>query len=227
MNTEAFTGRAQAYVKARPGYPDEAMEYIYKLAPPNAVFADIGAGTGKFTKLLARYGNEIFAVEPNADMREQLVITLALFSNTKIFDGTAETTKLPDKSVDVITVAQALNHLDLETFRLECKRIGKPNFTVISLHNHTPNKIASISQYKKSIGTFFSNPIVREFPNTVYFTRDKWLLYHQSMSGVPMTEADAGYEEYKAELNAIFDRDNMDGILRHDLITKVYSECIL
>ena len=50
MNTEAFTGRAQAYMKARPSYPDEAMEYIYGLAPMGAVFADIGAGTGKFTK---------------------------------------------------------------------------------------------------------------------------------------------------------------------------------
>jgi 16S rRNA A1518/A1519 N6-dimethyltransferase RsmA/KsgA/DIM1 with predicted DNA glycosylase/AP lyase activity len=85
MITEQFTGRAQAYVKARPGYPDEAMEYIYNLSPQGAVFADIGAGTGKFTELLARYENEIFAIEPNADMREQLVITLAPFPNTKIF----------------------------------------------------------------------------------------------------------------------------------------------
>jgi len=37
MNIEAFTGRAQAYVKAHPGYPDEAIEYIRKIVPPENV----------------------------------------------------------------------------------------------------------------------------------------------------------------------------------------------
>ena len=93
MNTDAFTNRAQAYTKARPGYPDEAIEYIRTLVPQRAIFADVGAGTGKFTELIARHGYEVFAVEPNADMLEQLAITLAPFPNTKIFDGTAEATK--------------------------------------------------------------------------------------------------------------------------------------
>ena len=68
MNVEAFTGRAEAYVQVCPSYPDEAMEYIRKLVPPGAVFADVGAGTGIFAALLARYGGEVFAVEPNSDM---------------------------------------------------------------------------------------------------------------------------------------------------------------
>ena len=53
MNTELFTGKAEAYAKARPGYPDAAMDYICTLVPPKAMLADIGAGTGKFTILLA------------------------------------------------------------------------------------------------------------------------------------------------------------------------------
>jgi len=221
MITEQFTGRAQAYAKARPGYPQEAVEYIYKLAPPNAVFADIGAGTGKFTELLARYGNEIFAVEPNADMREQLIITLSQFSTIKIFDGTAEVTKLPDKSVDVIISAQALSKFDGDAFRVECLRIGKTNPIVISLFNYEHE---GLGNYEKPINALYKNPVVREFPNPVYFTREKWLLYHASMAGVPMKESDAGYEEYTAELNKIFDRDSVDGILKQNLITKVYSE---
>ena len=77
MNTKKFTGKAQAYAYARPGYPNDAVDYIKTLAPAGAVFADIGAGTGKFTELLARQGHIIYAVEPNADMREQLAVTLA------------------------------------------------------------------------------------------------------------------------------------------------------
>jgi len=84
MNTENFSGKAQAYAAARPGYPDEAIEYIRSLVRQDAVFADVGAGTGKFTELIARHGYEVFAVEPNDDMRKQLEITLKPYINVKI-----------------------------------------------------------------------------------------------------------------------------------------------
>ena len=223
MMTEQFTGRAEAYVKARPGYPDEAVDYIYKLAPSGAAFADIGAGTGKFTELLARYGNEIFAVEPNADMRGQLVIALANFPNVKTFDGTAEATKIPGNSADVIVNAQALNKFDINAFRAECQRIGKPDAVAVSLWNGEEGE--GLGNYDKSIKAFYRNPIVREFPNPVMFTRERWHLYHSSMAGVPR-EFEPGYEEYTAELNEIFNRDSADGMLRHNLRTVVYSEKI-
>lgn len=227
MNTEAFTGRAQAYVKARPGYPREAIEYIRTLVPPDAVFADIGAGTGIFTELLAQNGYEVFAVEPNADMREQLAITLAPFPKTKIINGTAEATTLAEHSVDIIANAQALNRFYIDLFRAECLRIGRPNPIVISIYNDDEIKgeYKGSPRYKKSTGAFYRNPAVREFPNPVYFTREKWLLYYLSMEGVPQ-ESDAGYEAYTAELNEIFDRNSVDGTLCLNLVAVVYSEQI-
>ena len=96
MNTEVFTGKARAYANARPSYPDDAIRYIHEIIPKGAVIAEIGAGTGKFTELLARYGYEIYAVEPNEDMRKQLAVTLALLPNAKIISGTAEATTLLD-----------------------------------------------------------------------------------------------------------------------------------
>lgn len=98
-NTDLFTGKAEVYASARPSYPDAALDYIASLVPQGAAVADIGAGTGKFTALLARHGYEMFAVEPNADMRKLLAVTLAPFTNAKIIDGTAEATTLPDHSV--------------------------------------------------------------------------------------------------------------------------------
>jgi len=68
MNTKLFSGKAQAYADARPGYPDAVLEYIKSIVPTNAVFSDIGAGTGKFTALLAKGGYTIYAVEPNNDI---------------------------------------------------------------------------------------------------------------------------------------------------------------
>jgi len=225
MNTKEFSGRALAYTKARPGYPDEAIKYINALAKPDAVFADIGAGTGKFTELLAQYGHEIFAVEPNADMRDQLAVILASFPNVKIVGGAAEATTLPNHHVDVITNAQALNWFDIEAFRLVCQRIGKPNALVVTLYNYNCDEVHGISRYDKSTGALYRNPTVREFPNPIYFTRDNWILYFLSMAGVPQP-SESGYEAYISEINAKFDHDNVDGLLRLDLTTKVYSEVL-
>jgi len=226
MNTEAFTGKAQAYTNARPGYPDEAIEYICSLVKPDAVFVDIGAGTGKFTSLIAQRGYEVFAVEPNADMREQLAVTIAPFSNAKIVNGTAEATTIPNDSIDVITCAQAIGWFDLDAFRNECHRIGKRDVIVVSLHNESPgdNHVPGSHRLtsKQAADIFFSNPTVREFPNPIFYTRERWIQHNASISDNPQS-SDAEYDTHTAKMNEIFDRKSMDGLLRIDLITKVYS----
>ena len=222
-SNDAFTGRAQAYTQARPGYPNEAVEYIRALAPPSAVYADVGAGTGKFTELIAKHGNSIFAVEPNGDMRAELRKTLAPFPNATIVDGTAENTTLADNSVDIITNAQVLNRVDINAFRAECARIGRRNPFVVTLFN--TEKAEGTPRYSKSTSAFYKDPIVIQFPNPVFFSRDMWLLYYLSMEGVPFP-SEPGYEAYAAELNERFDRESKDGILRLDLVTVVYSERI-
>lgn len=229
MNTDKFTGKAQAYANACPGYPKEAVEYICSLAPPDAIFADIGAGTGKFSVELAQRRFFVFAVEPNADMREQLTASLSPFPNIKIVDGTAEATKLPDHSVDVITCAQSLGWFDLNDFRDECCRIGKPGAIVISLYNGTPGDNYTPGSHRLSsrlaTDIYFKNPAMREFPNPILYTRERWLQKNASISDNPQP-SDPGYDEHITELNEIFDCNNIDGFLRQDLVTVVYSERI-
>jgi len=222
LNTEIFTGKAEVYAKARPGYPNAAMEYICELMPPAAVIADIGAGTGKFTVSLARYGYNIIAVEPNTDMRGELIKTLTPFPNVKVVDGAAEATTLPDHSVDIITCAQALHWFDLDAFRAECRRVGKPDVLVIVVYNNTPGG-SSIEYGKQSTSVFFRNPVVREFPNPMYYTRESWLQYMTSHSHDPLP-SDPAYDKHIAEVNAIFDSENVDGLICREVVTKVYSE---
>lgn len=224
MNTEKFTGKAEVYAKARPGYPDAAIDYIKSMVPSNAVFADIGAGTGKFTELLARHEYTVFAVEPNADMREQLTLTLAAFPNVIMVDGSAEATTLPDNSVDVITCAQALHWFDLKVFLSECRRICKPGGLVIALYNNTPGG-SSMIYSKQSTQEFFNEPAVREFPNPMFYNRESWLAYMTSHSHDPLP-SDSGYAEHINEVNKIFDRENINGLIRRDVVTVVYSERI-
>lgn len=224
MDTENFTGKAEAYAKGRPGYPKEAIETIVGLAPTGAIFADIGAGTGKFTVKLAECGYDVFAVEPNTDMRRQLAITLAPFSNAKIMDGTAEATRLPNHSVDILTVAHALHWFNLDAFRAECRRVVRPGGLIIAIYNHLPGK-EMIDLYKKTVDAFFTKPTTWEFPNPLYYTRDNWLAYIESQDDSPLS-TDLRYEEHIAAINAAFERDSTDGLLYCDRVTKVYCERI-
>lgn len=133
-----FHGKAQAYDRARPGYPEAAMRYIASLLPDGARVADIGAGTGKFTVPLAKLEYEIAAVEPDADMRGVLTDATRPYANVTAADGTAEHTGLPDHSVDAITCAQALHWFDRDAFLAECARISRSDtFLLISIYNST------------------------------------------------------------------------------------------
>ncbi|GHU47492.1 hypothetical protein FACS1894120_5550 [Clostridia bacterium] len=95
MNKDVFTGKAEVYVKSRPSYPDDVIQYITSLSPLCAYFADIGAGTGKLTELIAKLEYPVYAIEPNNDMRSQLIKTLQQYSNATVIDACAEVTKLP------------------------------------------------------------------------------------------------------------------------------------
>ena len=222
MNIENFTGKAEAYAKGRPCYPKEVIETIFRFISPNAVFADIGAGTGIFTVKLAERGNTVYAIEPNADMRVQLAITLKPFKNANIISSTAEDTQLPDHCVDVITVAHALHWFNLDEFRTECCRISKPGGLVIATYNHIPGDEMT-DCYKQTIDNFFTNPTTWAFLNPIRYTRDNWIAYILSQDDGLLPNA-SGYDSYIAALNAKFDQDSVAGLLHCDRLTKVYSE---
>ncbi len=70
-----FTGLAGDYAKFRPGYAPQVANAILSYAGRDAASldaADVGAGTGIWTRMLAARGlHSVVAVEPNDDMREQ------------------------------------------------------------------------------------------------------------------------------------------------------------
>lgn len=122
MNEQKFTGKADLYEKFRPSYPDELIDYLYENARCDNV-ADIGAGTGKFTRCLLKKPWKVTAVEPNADMRGKL----AAIDGITVVNAPAENTGLADKSVGLVTAAQAFHWFDEDGFKRECGRILTPN----------------------------------------------------------------------------------------------------
>ena len=132
-----FSDRVEDYVKYRPGYPPAVMEALRTQCglTPSAVIADIGSGPGNFARLLLENGNEVFAVEPNAEMRAAGQQLLESFANYHSQAGKAEETGLADSSVDFVTAAQAFHWFDLPRAREEFRRILSHDGWVVLLWN--------------------------------------------------------------------------------------------
>ncbi|MFA9380397.1 MAG: class I SAM-dependent methyltransferase [Acetanaerobacterium sp.] len=137
MNEEKFTGKASTYSKYRPTYPKAYIDYLYSEVglKEDSIIADIGSGTGIFSRLLLSRGSTVLGIEPNDDMRRFAEKDLAGFKGYTSIKASAENTALPDFSVDFITVAQAFHWFDRSSFRLECKRILKYSGRVILVWN--------------------------------------------------------------------------------------------
>ncbi|MFB7127102.1 class I SAM-dependent methyltransferase [Kitasatospora sp. NPDC056273] len=75
MSTRAlgFGAIAEAYERFRPGYPEELFDLVLGYAGrPVRTALEIGAGTGKATRLFAEHGVAVTATEPDAAMLTEL-----------------------------------------------------------------------------------------------------------------------------------------------------------
>ena len=127
-STKRFSTRVPYYVRSRPGYPAALLDFFrsdLSLKPAHTI-ADIGSGTGILSKPFLQNGNTVYCVEPNAEMRAAGESQLSGFSNFRSINGTAETTALPDGSVDFVTAGQAFHWFDPLKSAAEFHRILKP-----------------------------------------------------------------------------------------------------
>ena len=123
-NTELFTEKSNSYAKYRSGYPSELITDIFRPFSnrERVTVADIGAGTGISSRLMAEQGAKVIAVEPNKAMAESAEshpdITFKI--------APAEYTTLDDSSVEVVTSFQAFHWFDFKGSLKEFRRILKP-----------------------------------------------------------------------------------------------------
>lgn len=127
-------GVAAAYERARPSYPAEVVAHIVGRGGigPGRRVADVAAGTGKLTRLLVPTGADVLAIEPMASMRQALGATAP---GVGVLDGTAENLPLPDRSIDVVTVAQAFHWFDAPVALAELHRVLRPGGHLFLLWN--------------------------------------------------------------------------------------------
>ncbi|MEK6675476.1 MAG: class I SAM-dependent methyltransferase [Planctomycetota bacterium] len=157
MNSKnRFSSRVADYVRYRPGYPPEVLQCLqcdFGLGLQNSV-ADVGSGTGIFTQLLMEQGHTVYAVEPNANMREAAEQQLATNPRFKSINGSAEATTLPNSFVDAYVAAQALHWFDIPRARAEAMRILRPEGLVALIWNNRLEQGPFLEAYESFLHEF-------------------------------------------------------------------------
>lgn len=135
--TSRFSNRAENYLKYRPHYPDEVIDYLKNenVLNKKSVIADIGSGTGFSSELFLKNGNTVFGVEPNKKMREAGEKYLSRYKNFISVNGTAENTTLKSDLIDIIAAGQAFHWFNFSKAKDEFRRIAKPNAYLVLIWN--------------------------------------------------------------------------------------------
>ncbi len=244
--TQRFSTRVDNYIKYRPHYPREVIDtLVLKCGLTSAcLIADIGSGSGALTEAFLRHGNRVFAVEPNREMRKGAERLLGHYSGFCSIEGRAESTSLPEKSVDFLVSGQAFHWFDVARARCEFLRILRPSGWAMIVWNEreyetTPFLIAydrllqqyaidyarakHKSVYEHSLGDFFGpsgySEIAFRYQQNMDFEGVKGRMLSSSYTpelGHP------NHDPLMAGLLEAFQANAANGIVTMDYITRMY-----
>lgn len=172
-----FDKASDAYERGRPDYPQEAIDFLIRTLKiqSSSTVLDLGAGTGKFTRLLKSSEARIIAIEPVDGMRTKFE---SILPDIEIHKGTAESIPVKDASIDVVTSAQAFHWFDGPTTLKEIHRIlvsGGKLALIWNVRDESVEWMAGISKimepYEGKTPRYKSMNWKKTFDETKYFTK--------------------------------------------------------
>jgi SAM-dependent methyltransferase len=236
MNTHTtYTTKAEKYAKYRWDYAPGAVEAIFAIAQVtrDSIVADIGAGTGILTRHFIGKVRQVVAIEPNVGMRREAARRLPLGPGCAILAGCAEQVPLRDHSIDLITVAQAIQWCDPEPTRTEFLRALRPggwlalvrNFQTESEAGKALEEVCTAGNgvcdakgpppaYQRSKDFFFRGRHYQKlvFPFSYQQDWESYIGALCSTSYIP-DEDHPAYPRFEKAVRRVFDRFSSDGLL--------------
>jgi SAM-dependent methyltransferase len=153
-----FSAVAGRYADFRPHYPASLFDYLATLVRRTSTVWDCAAGSGQATLDLAARFKKVVATDAS---REQIASALP-HPKIEYCVAPAEQSGLPDESVSLITVAQALHWFDLERFYAEARRALKPEGVIaVWAYGITQVEGEAVNQL---VQDFYSNTVGAYWP---------------------------------------------------------------
>ncbi len=144
----SFGGVAEAYERGRPTYPAEAVSWLLGEQPLTVL--ELGAGTGKLTRVIAKLGHDVHATDPDPAMLQVLEREVP---GVRTAEAGAEDIPLGDASVDAVIAGQAFHWFDLDRALPEIARVLRPGGHVCLTWNYRNEKIPWVRRLGALIGT--------------------------------------------------------------------------
>ena len=122
-----FSAHAAHYRLARPLYPPPWFAALAELTPAHDRAWDAGCGNGQASVALAAHFRHVHASDPSASQ----IANAMPHARVHYATAAAEDCGLPDASIDLVCVAQALHWFDLPRFHAEVRRVLKPGGVIV------------------------------------------------------------------------------------------------
>lgn len=150
---EGYGQGARVYALGRPDFPPGALEWLVSDLRLDAgkTAIELGAGTGKFTKLLTQSGANVIAVEPVAAMLAQLATDLP---EVRTLRANAQALPLGDASADVVVCAQSFHWFATRAALAEIHRVVKPGGLLGLIWNVRDASIGWVAELTKIYSPF-------------------------------------------------------------------------
>ncbi len=243
--TTRFSNRVADYVRFRPSYPRAVLEFLAQTCDlsPRSVVADVGSGTGLLSRLFLENGNQVYGVEPNAEMRAAAEQLLAGYPKFASLPARAEVTGLPDASVDFVVAGQAFHWFDHDLARAEFLRVLRPGGWIALVWNDRQiDTTPFLREYERLLRAYATDyaavnhkevglPVLRRvfgpgvgraiFDNRQRFDLDGVTGRLMSSSYAP-PPGHPNYEPLMTGVRAAFDRYNENGVVEFLYTTELY-----
>lgn len=149
MNRErlAFGGVADTYERARPGYPPEAVRWLTGVQSTRVV--ELGAGTGKLTAQLVRFGHEVIATDPSASMLSRL---REVVPTARPLQAAAEGIPVVTSGAGVVVAGQAYHWFDHAAALPEIARVLRPGGVLGLVWNYRDETVPWVRRLSAIMG---------------------------------------------------------------------------